>query len=217
MWGGCPVLGITNLGNSGVRCPVRGSRIPGVPRQSRFPQVAPAVPAVPVPVAVPAVPVAVPAVSAVPVPVPAVPEPVPEPVPVPVSVPELREALAKERRGREALERELGKLRAAGQGLARRLQEAESRNLELEAKLRRLQSDPPGPGPPPPPGGAEQPPPTAAPPVEPPRLFRSPLGLPLSRHLLLWARVPHPGATKDCLLLCAAGLRPPPAPPGTPP
>ncbi|NXY27016.1 DMPK kinase, partial [Atrichornis clamosus] len=67
---------------------------------------------------------------------------------VPVPVPELREALAEERRGREALERELGMLRAAGQGLARRLQEAESRNLELEAKLRRLQSDPPGPGPP---------------------------------------------------------------------
>ncbi|XP_066065127.1 LOW QUALITY PROTEIN: myotonin-protein kinase [Chamaea fasciata] len=157
-----------------------------------------------------------PVAAAVPA-VPAVPVSVPVPVPVPVSVPELREALAKERRGREELERELGKLRAAGQGLARRLQEAESRNLELEAKLRRLQSDPPGPGPPPPQGGAGQPPPIAAPPAEPPRLFRSPLGLPLSRHLLLWARVPHPGATKDCLLLCAAGLRPPPAPPGTPP
>ncbi|XP_053825561.1 myotonin-protein kinase [Vidua macroura] len=96
--------------------------------------------------------------------VPAVPGAVPEPVPVPVpvSVPELREALAKERRGREELERELGKLRAAG-----RLQEAESRNLELEAKLRRLQSDPPGPGPPPAgKGGAGQPPPIAAPPAE---------------------------------------------------
>ncbi|XP_030826073.1 myotonin-protein kinase [Camarhynchus parvulus] len=163
--------------------------------QTRFPQVAVAAPvavpaAVPVsvPVSVSAVPVAVPAAPAVPVSV-----PVPEPVPV--SVPELREALAKERRGREELERELGKLRAAGQGLARvtittgevtpvppvgtvtprpsgteggpqggsprcpqvsppsrRLQEAESRNLELEAKLRRLQSDPPGPGPPAPQG-----------------------------------------------------------------
>ncbi|XP_072776988.1 myotonin-protein kinase [Taeniopygia guttata] len=231
----------------GGPCPVRGiPGIPGVLRQTRFPQVAAAVPAVPsaVPVSVPAVPVvpepvpvsvpepvpvSVPAVPAVPV----VPEPVPVsvpvsvpvvpvvpevpvsvpvvPEPVPVSVPELREALAKERRGREELERELGKLRAAGQELARRLREAESRNLELETQLGRLRSDPPGP--PPPQGGAGQPPQIA----EPPRLFRSPLGLPLSRHLLLWARVPPPGATKDCLLLCAAGLRPPPAPPGTPP
>ncbi|XP_065511322.1 myotonin-protein kinase [Caloenas nicobarica] len=133
----------------------------------------------------------------------------------------LRAALEAERRGREALEHELGLLRAAGQGLARRLQEVESRNLELEAKLRRLQSPPPGPGPPPHEGGAGAPPAITAPPEPrpdpgrggPPRLFRSPLGVPLSRHLLLWARVPRPGATKDCLLLCAA----PPAPSGTPP
>ncbi|CAM9113618.1 unnamed protein product [Bubo scandiacus] len=50
----------------------------------------------------------------------------------------------------------------------------------------------------------------------PPGFSAPPLGVPLSRHLLLWARVPPPGVTKDCLLLCAAGLRPP-APPGTPP
>ncbi|XP_074786871.1 myotonin-protein kinase isoform X4 [Athene noctua] len=148
------------------------------------------------------------------------------PVPVPAEeagpVPELRAALAAERRGRAALERELGLLRAAGQGLARRLQEAESRNRELEAKLR--QSPPLGPGPPSHQGGAGQPPAITAPPAEPPadpgsggppRLFRSPLGVPLSRHLLLWARVPPPGVTKDCLLLCAASLHPP-APPGTP-
>ncbi|XP_074786876.1 myotonin-protein kinase isoform X9 [Athene noctua] len=122
------------------------------------------------------------------------------PVPVPAEeagpVPELRAALAAERRGRAALERELGLLRAAGQGLARRLQEAESRNRELEAKLR--QSPPLGPGPPSHQGGAGQPPAITAPPAEPPadpgsggppRLFRSPLGVPLSRHLLLWARV----------------------------
>ncbi|XP_074713481.1 myotonin-protein kinase [Strix uralensis] len=168
--------------------------------------------------------------GAVPVPEGAVPVPE-EAVPVPEEagpapegagpVPELRAALAAERRGRAALERELGLLRAAGQGLARRLQEAESRNLELEAKLRRLQSPPLGPGPPPHQGGAGQPPAITAPPADPgsggpPRLFRSPLGVPLSRHLLLWARVPPPGVTKDCLLLCAAGLRPP-AHPGTPP
>ncbi|XP_064556993.1 myotonin-protein kinase [Zonotrichia leucophrys gambelii] len=130
------------------RTPPPGTEPPREPPPP-FPQVSVAAPvavpaAVPVsvPVSVSAVPVAVPAVPAVPVSVPAVPE----------SVPELREALAKERRGREELERELGKLRAAGLGLTRRLQEAESRNLELEAKLRRLQSDPPGPGPPPPQG-----------------------------------------------------------------
>ncbi|XP_071656912.1 myotonin-protein kinase isoform X2 [Patagioenas fasciata] len=106
----------------------------------------------------------------------------------------LRAALEAERRERAALERELGLLRAAGQGLARRLQEVESRNLELEAKLRRLQSPPPGPGPPPHEGGAGAPPAITAPPEPRPD-------------------VPRAGATKDCLLLCAG----PPTPSGTPP
>ncbi|XP_053911647.1 aryl-hydrocarbon-interacting protein-like 1, partial [Cuculus canorus] len=116
--------------------------------------------------------------------------PVQVPVPVPEAVSELQAALAAERRGRAALERELELLRAAGQGLARRLQEAESHNLELEVKLQRLQSPPPGPPPPPHAGGAVPP---TDPPADPgtggpPWLFRPPLGVPLSRHLLLWAR-----------------------------
>ncbi|XP_072704838.1 myotonin-protein kinase [Ciconia boyciana] len=93
--------------------------------------------------------------------------PLPEeagPVPVPGPVAELRAALAAERSGRAALERELGLLRAAGQGLARRLQEAESRNLELEAKLQRLRS-PPGPGPPPEGKGPLHPQTTPSPPA----------------------------------------------------
>ncbi|KAM9589314.1 uncharacterized protein ACIBXB_007770 [Morphnus guianensis] len=192
------------------RCPGGGPGTPGVPTQTRFPQAPSAAVTEPPEEAGPVLEEAGPVAA--------------EAGPVAAEA-ELRAALAAERRGRAALERELGLLRAAGQGLARRLQEAESRNLELEAKLQRLQRPPLGPGPPPQEGVAGQPPMITAPPMEPsadpgsrgpPRLFRSPLGVPLSRHLLLWARVPHPSATKDCLLLCAAGLRPA-APPRTPP
>ncbi|XP_064258218.1 myotonin-protein kinase [Passer domesticus] len=194
--------------------PPRGRPPPGT-EPPRAPPVA--VP-VAVPVSVPAA-VSVPvlaAVPAVPVSVP-VPVPVPEPEPVPVSVPELREALARERRGREELERELGKLRAAGQGLARRLQEAESRNLELEAKLRRLQSDPPRARPPrarrrgaaPPHRG----PPRGAPPAFPLPPGAAPVPAPAAL---------GPGATPRCHQGLSAALRrrpapPAPRPPGPPP
>ncbi|XP_066840700.1 myotonin-protein kinase [Anser cygnoides] len=192
--------------------------------RARSPRTPPEEPPVPVAVPVAAEPIAVP------VPVAAEAEPVPVPVPVAVPVPEpvpeaaLREALAAERRGREALERELGLLRAAGQGLARRLQEAESRNLELEAKLRQLQS-PPGARPPAHEGGAAQPPRGAAggprPRGPPPGFSAPPGGAPVPAAAALGTGAPPQRRQGPAAALrhrpAPQRRRPPPRPPRGPP
>ncbi|KAF7242257.1 Myotonin-protein kinase [Varanus komodoensis] len=107
---------------------------------------------------------------------------------------ELQAALAEELRSREVLCQELSMVKVANQTFASQLQEAQSRNLELEAQIRRLQEQIDGMNP-----GS-----TMA-----SRLCEYPLVVPLYRHLLLFSRVHRPCIVKvGYLLLCTGGLVP---------
>nr|XP_048688650.1 myotonin-protein kinase isoform X4 [Caretta caretta] len=132
---------------------------------------------------------------------------------------ELQAAFESELHTREGLRQELSMVKVANQTFASRLQEAESRNLELEAQIKRLEAQIEGMKPPGEEAAVGRPPGCGAPwlcRTEHPadqggtmaaRLCEYPLVVPLYRHLLLFSRVPRPCITKaGYLLLCTGGF-----------
>ncbi|XP_066494298.1 myotonin-protein kinase isoform X3 [Tiliqua scincoides] len=110
---------------------------------------------------------------------------------------ELQSALEAELRSREMLCQELSMVKVANQTFASQLKEAENRNLELEAQIKRLEEQIEGMKPTTGEEGGTM--------VS--RLCEYPLVVPLYRHLLLFSRAHRPCIVKvGYLLLCTGGF-----------